>query len=322
MPPAELRFIEPMYALAVQTLPEGSEWLYEVKFDGYRCLAGRDKNGVTLWSRRGNLFTTQFPRIAVACERLPADTLLDGEIVAVDKSRRISFNLLQHHRSHAQTLLFYAFDVIVCRGKSLINVPLEKRRRLLNDMAADLKNGSRFLSVSETIDASLVDLVRVVEEFGFEGVVAKRKDSLYESGKRSGAWVKYKINQGQEFVIGGYVPDHPFDSIIVGYYQDDKLYYAAKVRNGFVARTRSDVFQRFKGLQVDACPFVNLPEKKRTIWALTREEMKNCVWLKPQLVAQIEFGEWTPDGHLRHSKFVGLRDDKDPLQVVREGGNV
>jgi ATP-dependent DNA ligase len=241
--------------------------------------------------------------------------------VAIDKNGRISFNLLQHHRSHAQALLFYAFDAIVHRGQSLINVPLEKRRRLLNDMAADLKNGSRLLSVSETIDASLVDLVRVVKEFGFEGVIAKRKDSLYESGKRTGAWVKYKIHQGQEFVIGGYVPDHPFDSIIVGFYQDGKLYYAAKVRNGFVPHTRKEVFQRVKGLEIDTCPFVNLPEKKRTMWALTREEMKNCVWLRPELVAQIEFGEWTPDGHLRHSKFIALREDKNAHEVVRETEN-
>jgi ATP-dependent DNA ligase len=120
-------------------------------------------------------------------------------------------------------------------------------------------------------------------------------------------------------VIGGYIPDNPFDSIIVGYYQDGKLLYAAKVRNGFVPHTRKEVFQRFKGMQVDACPFVNLPEKKRTMWALTREEMKNCVWLEPQLVAQIEFTEWTPDGHLRHSRFAGLRDDKRPGEVVREG---
>ena len=95
-------FIEPMYALVVRNIPKGEDWLYEVKFDGYRCLVGRDKNGVTLWSRRGNLFTSQFPHIAHACERLPADTLLDGEIVAIDNNGRISFNLLQHHRSHAQ----------------------------------------------------------------------------------------------------------------------------------------------------------------------------------------------------------------------------
>ena len=139
-------------------------------------------------------------------------------------------------------------------------------------------------------------VVRAARELALEGVIAKRKDSFYESGKRSGAWVK-SVNRGQEFVIGGYVPDHPFDSIIVGYYQDGKLYYAAKVRNGFVPRVRSEVFQRFKGLQVDACSFVNLPEKKRTQWALTREEMKNCIWLEPEVVGQIELGMdtgWPP----------------------------
>ena len=113
-------------------------------------------------------------------------------------------------------------------------------------------------------------------------------------------------------------PDNPFDSIIVGYYQDGKLLYAAKVRNGFVPNTRREVAAKLKGLQIDTCPFANLPERKRTQWALTREEMKNCVWVKPELVVQIEFGEWTPDGHLRHSRFVALRDDKNPHEVIRE----
>jgi len=120
-----------------------------------------------------------------------------------------------------------------------------------------------------------------VKEFGFEGIVAKRTDSLYESGKRSGSWIKYKVNRGQEFVIGGYTPGNPLDAVIVGYYEDAKLMYAAKVRNGFVPRVRREVFEK--------------------------EEMKNCRWLRPELVAQIEFTEWTPDGHLRHSTFVGLR---------------
>jgi len=141
----------------------------------------------------------------------------------------------------------------------------------------------------------------------------------HESGKRTGAWVKYKVTRGQEFVIGGYTGGNPFDSLIVGYYDGDILLYAAKVRNGFVPQLRRDVATKFKGLQIDACPFANLPEKKRTQWALTKEEMKNCVWLKPELVAQIEFTEWTPDGHLRHSKFVGLREEKEAREVIREG---
>lgn len=121
-----------MYARLVQKLPGGNEWLYEVKFDGYRCLAGKDSTGVTLWSRRESLFTKQFPRIARACERLPPNTLLDGEIVALDESGKISFNLLQHHRSKAQALVFYAFDVLIYRGRSVSNVPLYFRREVLH----------------------------------------------------------------------------------------------------------------------------------------------------------------------------------------------
>jgi ATP-dependent DNA ligase len=120
-------------------------------------------------------------------------------------------------------------------------------------------------------------------------------------------------------VIGGYTPDNPLDALI---YEGNKLMFASKVRNGFVPRLRRELWAQLKHLETDACPFANLPEKKRTQWALTREEMKNCTWLEPDLVAQIEFTEWTPDGHLRHSKFVGLRDDKEPLEVVREEGRV
>jgi DNA ligase D-like protein (predicted ligase) len=315
---ARVQFVEPMYGQLVQQLPDGKSWLYEVKFDGYRCLVGKDAAGVTLWSRRGNDFTAQFPNIAKACEQLAPGTLLDGEVVAIDENGRISFNLLQHHRSQAQALLFYAFDVLIHRGINLVNEPLSKRREVLSDIIKPLTRKATSVSLSENIDATPAELIRVVKEFGFEGVIAKRKDSCYESGKRSGAWLKYKVNKSQEFVIGGYTPGNPIDAVIVGYYEGEKLLYAAKVRNGFVPRLRREVWQKFKGLEIATCPFFNLPEKKRTQFSLTREEMKNCIWLKPQLVAQIEFAEWTPDGHLRHSKFVGLRDDKEPEEVVRE----
>jgi DNA ligase D-like protein (predicted ligase) len=318
LPNANVRFIEPMYALSVQSLPESSEWLYEMKFDGYRCLAARDKNRVALWSRRANSFTEQFPHITQACQKLPPDTLLDGEIVALDQTGRISFNLLQHHRSHAQALLFYAFDVIIFRGKSLLLVPLTERREILHEIFGALGRKPAPIGLSEVIDAKPAELVRAVKEFGFEGIVAKRKNSCYESGKRSGAWVKYKVGRSQEFVIGGYVPGNPLDSIIVGTHEGDQLLFAAKVRNGFVPQVRREVYARLKDLKIKECPFANLPEKKRTQWALTREEMKNCVWLRPSLVAEVEFTEWTPDGHLRHSKFIRLRNDKDPREIVRE----
>ena len=173
-------------------------------------------------------------------------------------------------------------------------------------------------SLSEEIEGNAADLIRVAKQLGFEGILAKRRDSYYEFGKRNGAWIKYKVNRGQEFVIGGYVSGNPIDSIIVGYYQDGTLLYAGKVRNGFVPHTRRAVAARLRGLEIATCPFANLPERKRTQWALTKEEMKNCTWVRPEVVAHIEFTEWTPDAHLRQSAFVGLREDKDPREVVRE----
>jgi bifunctional non-homologous end joining protein LigD len=195
--------------------------------------------------------------------------------------------------------------------------PLSARRETLSQIFKGAEAAP--IALSESLDANPKDLVRVVKEFGFEGIVAKRKDSLYEPGKRTGAWLKYRVNRGQEFVIGGYTPGNPFDALIVGYYEGERFLYAAKVRNGFVPLVRREVASRFKGLEIDTCPFANLPEGKRTQWALTKEEMNNCMWLKPELVAQIEFTEWTPDGHLRHSRFAGLREDKDAREVVREG---
>jgi ATP-dependent DNA ligase len=184
--------------------------------------------------------------------------LIDGEIVAVDENGRISFNLLQHHRSQASAIQFYAFDLLIYRGKSLLQVPLEIRRELLKEVTSIASHSIR---LSETIQAEPANLIRAAKEFGFEGIVAKRKDSLYEPGRRSVAWVKYRVNHGQEFVIGGYVPSDPFESLVVGYYEGDKLIYVAKVRNGFVPQVRRDVAQRFKGLEIPVCPFANLPEK-------------------------------------------------------------
>jgi ATP-dependent DNA ligase len=242
---------------------------------------------------------------------------MDGEIVALDENGRISFNLLQHHRSKAQALLFYAFDIPIYRGRSLLKVPLERRQEMLA-RALEAIGGPSPIAISESIDASAADLVRLVKEFGFEGILAKRKDSCYEPGERSGAWVKYKVGQAQDFVIGGYTPGNPFDALIVGCYQGAKLNFAAKVRNGFVPLVRRELFRRFRNLETNDCSFVNLPERKRTQWAITSEEMKNCRWLKPQLVAEIEFTEWTPDGYLRQPRFMRLHENKDPRDVRRE----
>jgi ATP-dependent DNA ligase len=156
---------------------------------------------------------------------------------------------------------------------------------------------------------------------GLEGLVAKRRDSRYEPGQRSGAWQKMRVNQGQELVIAGYTPSlKNFDALVIGYYQGGKLMYAARTRNRFTPALRAQLFKKLKPLEIEECPFANLPEKKPGRWSagLTAVKMEECRWLKPVLVGQFEFVEWTEDAHLRHSRFVGLREDKPAKSVRRE----
>jgi ATP-dependent DNA ligase len=166
---------------------------------------------------------------------------------------------------------------------------------------------------------------KVVRWYGAATDIQDRKHAehlqVYEPGRRSGLWVKHRINLSQEFVIGGYVPSHlGVDSIVIGVYRDKQLHYAARVRAGFIPLTRRLVFERIKSLETTKCPFVNPPEKDAGRWGqgLTVDKMTECIWVKPQIVAEVEFLEWTGANHLRHAKFISLRDDKDPRKVVRE----
>jgi ATP-dependent DNA ligase len=163
-------------------------------------------------------------------------------------------------------------------------------------------------------------MLQSAQEQGLEGVVAKRRDSLYEAGKRSGAWAKFRLNAGQELVIGGYVSGaQGVEAIIVGYYKESELIYVARIRNGFVPATRRQVFAKLQPLVTPACPFANLPETHKGRWGtwLTADDMKKCVWVLPQVVAQIEYLEWTESDHL-HAKSIGLRNDKDARRVGKE----
>jgi bifunctional non-homologous end joining protein LigD len=310
-------FIEPMYAEVCRELPDGGAWTYEAKLDGYRCLAAKRNGRTVLWSRRGNGFTARFPGIAEACEKLPPDTMIDGEVIAIGPDGRVSFNALQHARPNAH-LQFYVFDVLFHRGRKVTGLPLETRQELL----ADALNKVQYPVIKSTaFDVKPADLIRAARDLELEGVIAKRKGSVYEPGRRSGAWVKYKINRSQEFVIGGYtVSIDPFDALIVGCYEDGKLRYVSRVKAGFNPPLRRELYQVLRILETNRCPFANLPERRRYRWdvGLTQADMEKCRWLRPKLVGQIEFTEWTPDGHLRHSSFAGLREDKDPRQIMRE----
>ena len=315
--PAKVSFIESMECLPVAALPEGKEWSYEIKLDGFRLEAVKKKGQTTLYSRRGNILNEKFPYIAEALKALPDDTILDGEVVAIDEQGRSDFSLLQNFRSAATKIHYYAFDILVLKGKDLSQWPLAKRREAL---ATVLKSNDH-ISLSPVEERTPTAVLAFVKEHGLEGVVAKRLDGIYEPGKRSGSWCKYRVNLGQEFVVGGYTPGgNGFDALVIGFYRGKDLFFAARVRAGFVPATRRDVFTKIKDLKVAKCPFVNLPEKSEGRWGqgLTAGKMKACVWVKPKVVVRVDFAEWTGADKLRHTKFVGLREDKDPRKVVRE----
>jgi DNA ligase D-like protein (predicted ligase) len=307
-----------MECLAVPKLRDGPQWVYELKLDGYRALGIKSDRGVSLLSRRNNSFNRQYPLIFEALSELPEETVVDGEVVALDQSGFPNFNLLQNYRTEASRIHFFIFDLLVYKGRDLTRLPLIERREIMRSV---LKFSAGRVRITDYLEASATDMLHAVRQRGLEGIIGKRKESIYEIGTRSGSWIKYRVNRGQELVVGGYIPgSHGLDSIVVGYYRENDLVYVARVRNGFVPASRRQVFGRLRPLEVPDCPFVNLPEKHRSRWGegLTAEDMKKCVWIRPELVAQIEFLEWTDSDHLRHSKFAGLREDKDPRTVTKE----
>ena len=319
LPKARLEFIEPMLAMPVDRLPEKGDWFYELKFDGYRALAVKRRSEVRLFSRRGNTLNKRFRRIAEAFDFLPDDTIVDGEVVALDDTGKPSFSALQNSLRDNRSLYFYAFDLLAYQGKDVRKLPLSERRKVLEEYAlAGMRDPVRLSAVFNTTPR---ELIAAAKQNGLEGVIAKRATSNYQSGERSGAWMKYRTNQGQEFVIGGYKPDPvAFEYLLAGYFEGKNLIFVGKIKNGLTPALRRKVAEHFKGLETDRCPFANLPEppSARRGEALTAEVMKKIQWLRPKLVAQIEFTEWTTNNHLRHSRFVGLRDDKKPQEVTRE----
>jgi DNA ligase D-like protein (predicted ligase) len=317
---AKARFIPPMLLLKTEALPDDADrWVYELKLDGYRAIAFKADGRLHLRSRNDNDFSQRYAAVVRGLKNLPADTVVDGEIVAFDEEGRPSFNLLQNYGSADTPIGYFVFDVLVLAGRDVTQEPLSARQALLEaKVLPHLAEPVRYVA---PLEGSLQTLVHSVKAHGFEGLVAKRRDSRYEPGLRSGAWRKMRVNRGQEFVIGGYtLGTRTFDALVIGYHQDGKLLYAARTRNGFTPALRAQLFRKFRGLETDVCPFANLPETKSGRWGvgLTAKKMAECRWLKPVLVGQFEFLEWTADDHLRHTRFVALREDKDAKKVKRE----
>src|SRR5215213_7332984 len=312
------RFVPPMAAQIAASLPEGPDWVYEVKFDGYRALVLRAGDAVEIRSRNNKDLTSAYPAVVAAALKLPTErAVLDGEVVALDTDGRPSFQALQHRTAHPRhAIVYYAFDLLHLDGIDLMSLPLAARRPKLATVVA----GSGIL-LSETLHGTAGDVIEAVRALGLEGIVAKRTDSRYVPGERSSSWLKLKLDRQQEFVIGGYRPGtHGVDALLVGYHERKQLRFAGKVRAGFTPHLRREVHTRLQPLHAERCPFVDLPNSKTTHWGggVTAEQMREMQWVTPTLVAQIRFVEWTAEGHLRHAAYLGLRTDKRAHAVRRE----
>jgi len=315
-------FIEPMKALRVTDLPVG-DWLYELKFDGYRALAFKVGKEARLISRNRMNFDTDYPQLIDALTSLTArQATIDGEITALDDEGKSSFQLLQSYGKAKQTpIVYYAFDLLFFDGTDLRSRPLIERRKQL---ATLLKKAPPNIRFSEELRGTKEELLQVAHQFQLEGLIAKKPDSLYEAGRRSGAWVKVKLTQQQEVVIGGYTPPEGsrkyFGALLVGYQGADGLLFAGRVGTGFSEKALEHLYDGLQKIKRPTCPFVNLPEKAPVRWrqGVTPAVMKRCHWVEPVLVAQIKFSEWTSDDQLRQPVFLGLRTDKQAKDVFRE----
>ncbi len=302
-------YVEPMKALAVPAIPEGS-WRLEMKFDGYRAIATIAGGRAELWSRNHHPLGNRYPELLPAFTALPVkQAVLDGEIVALDPRGRPSFQLLQRSvRARLRPpLFFYAFDLLRLEEKSFLVEPLETRQRALRRL---LRRSPAPLRLSEVFDVPPVRLLAEASAHGWEGIIAKRSGSRYEPGARSGAWVKRKIRPEQEFVIGGFTPPRAgraaFGALLLGYHTSDGLVYAGKVGTGFTQAELNALHRRLQREERARCPFLHPPPER------------NATWVRPVLVCQVSFAEWTEDGMLRQAAYLGLRDDKPATEVVRE----
>jgi bifunctional non-homologous end joining protein LigD len=311
--PRGRRKYAPMLATLAKDVPPGNEWLFEVKWDGYRAIADVHGGEVTLTSRKGNDLTGRFESVAKAIERAvkTPDCVLDGEVCALDDEGRATFSAMQQGKSGTR-YVFVAFDVLEVEGEPLVDRPLTERQERL---ATLIDRRNRTVQLSDPFDDGPA-LFKAAQEQQFEGIVAKKRDSRYFPGKRSREWLKIKTHGKQEFVIAGYTRGQGrrsgrFGSLILGYRQGDELVYAGNVGTGFTDQEIDRLLSKLKPLERKASPFREVPK-------MPKVRRDAIVWVEPKLVAEIEFVEWTHDGRLRAPSYQGLREDKEAEDVRRE----
>ncbi|AWI58724.1 DNA ligase D [Sinorhizobium fredii] len=304
-------FKAPQLATLVTKAPAGETWLNEAKFDGYRLICAIGGGTVRCYTRNGLDWTEKFPAIAAALAELDCKSaLIDGEVVALSDAGS-SFSALQKALRTGASTRLYAFDLIELDGKDLSREPLIERKEKLKVLLDSLGTTAATVQYSEHVEGNGEHVLAAICKAGQEGIIAKEAKAPYRSG-RTRSWLKVKCTKRQEFVIGGYTPSskkgRPFASILVGTFEEGKLVYRGGVGTGFGEKVMQELAAAFARRRRETPPFDSVP----------RERMRNAVWLKPDLVAEADFAEFTADGHVRHGSFEGMREDKEAKAVKLE----
>jgi bifunctional non-homologous end joining protein LigD len=310
--------IAPMLATLVKKPAAGEGWLYEVKWDGYRCIAYADHGDVQLRSRNNKSFNEKFYPLYEAFKSFDS-VILDGEIVVLDEKGMADFSALQSWRSEADgSLVFYAFDILFLNGQDLMQKPFVERREYLEQVIPKTGN----IRLSRAFDVTGSEFFALAEKMSLEGILAKKTDSIYKPGARSKDWLKIKTEKHQEALIAGYTlnenTSRRFSALLLGIYENGELRFIGPVGTGFSDQMQEEILKKLKPLITPECPFKEVPEYNKPSRFRPNPPKASVTWVKPEIIAEISYREQTPDGSIRHPSFRGIREDKRPEEVVRE----
>ena len=314
------RDIKPMLATLVDAPFDADGWLYEIKWDGYRALSYIGKDGVAIQSRNLKPFDEKFYPLHDELKTWKMNAVLDGEIIVAGPSGQADFSLLQNWRSEADGILqYYVFDLLWYAGISLMDLPLSRRRQLLELVLPE----SNLVHISRDFETSATQFYHTAEEMGLEGIMAKKASSPYQPDARNRDWLKIKTQLRQEVVIGGFTKNEgsskPFSSLLVGVYDDKKhLQYTGKIGTGFTVKKQRELMALFEPLIIEQSPFTSVPDVNKPSRFRPDPPKAEATWLQPELLCEVAYREMTSDGVMRHPSFMGMRADKKPEEVVLE----
>lgn len=311
--------LKPMLATLTTDPFDDPEWMYEVKWDGYRALAYLNKGKVELRSRNNNVFNEKFFPVYKAMKLWPVKAVVDGEVVVINKQGHSRFTDIQNWRSEADgELVFYVFDILWLNGIELINLPLTERRDLLRQIVPP----QGIIKMSENFETSCNEFLAVAQKMGLEGIIAKKADSVYVPNTRTKLWLKIKTEQRHEAIIAGYTKnkDSPkkFSALILGVYENSVLKFIGQAGTGFTNKMQTQILKKLKPLATKECPFSVIPAVSK-LTRFNRSALKPAItWVKPELVCAVRYQELTSEAIMRHPSFQGLREDKEAGEVIKE----